>query len=110
MEEFDFFWATALSVGSIILGVLGSSLVAVYHSRDMKKRHAEGTRRVYMLQDQSKQEQFRLEIGRRVVNSVNSNNNSPRLGENLSDLSFRLEQLGMKLNVDVNGCVENARR
>lgn len=110
MGSLDASWTiVALSMGSFVIGVLGASLVAVYHRRDMKKLMAKEVQLESSRQDEIKQEQL-YQAGQRIVNSVNSNNNSPRLGDKLAHLSLRLEQLGMELNVNVNGCVENARR
>lgn len=110
MGNVNNFWAIALPVGTVILGILGAFSVAVYHRYDAQKHKNEEERLDRLHQDEIEQNRLHLEAGQRVVNSVNSNNNAPRLGENLAHLPLRLEQLGMKLNVNVNGCVENAGR
>ena len=110
MGDSSIFWAIALPTGAVMLSILGAAGIAVYHFYDRQKRLVEEQRLEFLRREEIKQEQLHLEAGQRVVNSVNSNNNSPRLGENLAQLPLRLEQLGMKLNVNVNGCVENAER
>lgn len=107
MENVNMLWSIGLSITSVVLGVLGTFIVALYHFYDMQKRKAEEDQVNCLRQDDQKR--VHLESGQWIVHSVNSNNNSPRLGDNLTALSLHLEQLGIELNVDVNGCVENAK-
>lgn len=114
--ELNMFWAIALPIGSIAFSALGAFVVAIYHFYDVRK--ADTIQKVQLTEkERLKQEQQELarhkqryqDAGQRVVSSVNSNNNSPRLGENLTILFSRMTQLNIALNMDMGGCTENDR-
>ncbi len=95
--ELNMFSAIALPIGSAVLAVLGAFLVAVYPYYDVWKRNREV----------NIQKQLRREAGRQIVSSVNSNDQSFHVDESLAALFSRMDQLGMALNIDASGCVED---
>lgn len=98
--EINMFSAIAIPVGTAIVSVIAAFLVALFHFYDAKKMQTNERVR----QDENKLKHLRIAAGNRIVSSVNSNDNAPRLRE---DLSGFFDNLGIDIRMDLRGCAEN---
>lgn len=94
------FQAIAIPVASVALGLLGGVCVSIYHFWDKRKSNAAR----HSIQNVNKANQMKARVGYQIVEAVDSNNDFPKFGENLTSSFARMEQLQITLNSDLKGC------
>ncbi len=102
----DIIGAVAIPFATVSLGLLGGLFVTCYHRLDRQK-----ARDAQNMADVSNQAHLlRMTSGIQIVEGVNSNNDFPSFGDNLTCFFSRIDQLHIKLNVDLKGCATGGQQ
>lgn len=100
------FQILAIPITCVVLGLVGGACITLYHLWD--KRKTEAARR--SVQKAHQVNRIKASAGCQIVEAVDTNNDFPKFGENLTSSFARMRQLNVMLNSDLKGCATSGEQ